>query len=134
MSRRFAGGPRLVAFSSSSAVIGPVGQAICMPRCAEMRRDAPRCAEMRRPFLHPPRTLPTPFPHPSRTLFAPGQATYAAANAALDEILRGDAIRWGGWAGAGMAADHAIDPVAGEAFCSVEAKRRAAPPAGSSAS
>ena len=89
---------------------------------------------MRRPFPHPPRTLPTLFPHPSRTLFAPGQATYAAANAALDEILRGDAIRWGGWAGAGMAADHAIDPVAGEAFCSVEADRRAAPPAGSSVS
>ena len=80
----------------------------------------------------PSSDLPAPFPHPSRTLFAPGQATYAAANAALDEILRGDAIRWGGWAGAGMAADHAIDPVAGEAFCSVEAKRRAAPPGAAS--
>ena len=58
----------------------------------------------------------------SSALLGPvGQATYAAANAFLDELLGGRAVQWGGWAGAGMAAAHGIEPLAGERFCTVEA-------------
>ena len=89
---RYAGGARLVCFSSSSAELGVVGQ-----------------------------------------------ATYGAANAFVDELCGGDAIQWGGWAEAGMAADHDIQPLAGERFLPVSrglaalgalldaAPRRAAP-------
>ena len=45
-----------------------------------------------------------------------GQATYAAANAYLDELLGGDAIQWGGWGEVGMAVDYSIEPKAGERF------------------
>ncbi|KAL1519792.1 hypothetical protein AB1Y20_023299 [Prymnesium parvum] len=48
-----------------------------------------------------------------------GQGTYAAANAFMDEVCRGDSIQWGGWAGVGMAADLNIQPLAGERFLSV---------------
>ena len=45
-----------------------------------------------------------------------GQATYAAANAYLDELLGGDAVQWGGWDEVGMAVDYSIEPTKGERF------------------
>ena len=54
------------------------------------------------------------FSSSSAELGVVGQATYGAANAFIDELCGGDAIQWGGWAEAGMAADHHIQPLAGE--------------------
>ena len=59
------------------------------------------------------------FSSSSAELGVVGQATYGAANAFIDELCGGDAIQWGGWAEAGMAADHNIQPLAGERFLPV---------------
>ena len=56
------------------------------------------------------------FSSSSAELGVVGQATYGAANAFLDEICAGDAVQWGGWGDVGMAADHGIEPLAGERF------------------
>ena len=54
------------------------------------------------------------FSSSSAELGVVGQATYGAANAFVDELCGGDAIQWGGWAEAGMAADPHIKPLVGE--------------------
>jgi hypothetical protein len=59
------------------------------------------------------------FSSSSAELGVVGQATYGAANAFIDELCGGDAIQWGGWAEAGMAVDHNIQPLAGERFLPV---------------
>jgi hypothetical protein len=60
------------------------------------------------------------FSSSSAPLGVAGQGTYAAANAFLDELCGGEAVQWGGWGEVGMAVDHAIEPLPGERFHSVE--------------
>ena len=74
--------------------------------------SAPRCAAVLRPKIDGHRQLRRRYPKGGGTrlvafsstsalLGAAGQATYAAANAYLDEELGGDAVQWGGWAEVG---------------------------------
>ena len=64
------------------------------------------------------------FSSSSAPLGVVGQATYGAANAHLDETLKGDSIQWGGWGELGMVVTHGISPLAGERFLSVESGLR----------
>ena len=69
------------------------------------------------------------FSSSSAALGPAGQATYAGANAFVDEWLawekyEGDcdsvqSVQWGGWGGAGMSADLNISPLQGEKFFDV---------------
>ena len=86
---------------------------------------APSCTAVLRPKVDGARNLKRRYADSGRlvafssssALFGvAGQATYAAANAYLDETLGGDAVQWGGWGEVGMAVDHSISPTRGEHF------------------
>lgn len=99
----------------AGAIDDQLMQHVTAGRCAAVLRPKVRGINLLR-RRYGKRARVVAFSSSSSLFGVAGQATYAAANAYLDELLGGEAVQWGGWGEVGMAVDFSIEPTKGERF------------------